>query len=411
MSPNRGDSIRPWILKWSCISNHPHVSPRSNICARDRCGDDQPTSNCSSDAVFTQKPSTCERSFASGFDVDANSAMGNHLLIVEFRWRRLALRRLAHVTQAAWQAVIDMWQKTSYRIAQTECTHPPELRVRRANQWASMDICDRKRGGCGAILNHSLTAMACAQRNAKVKVKAKKKDSVNINQRAALIASGALDEKEWDNVCPRQPRGLCVPDRRRTDYTLSRMGPHWDAVYIDQGVSRRGCQFQRHKYQPYRRWKFGDWFWWPVRRSTRRLGDEYVAQTRRWIPKSNSQQRLDGSDASPDVKPRVGARTIRSVAAHSSTIPTPSVPAAARCVIQPGIVADVPSPQRERQVHWGPIEHGYANGLDWCVNVQSDTRTDVCNHESSRCVEAEPIFEIRGEALSVLPQFVVEHPF
>ena len=58
------------------VSNHSHVYPRSNICACDRCGDDQPTSNCSSGAVLTQKPSTCERSFASEFDVDANSEMG-----------------------------------------------------------------------------------------------------------------------------------------------------------------------------------------------------------------------------------------------------------------------------------------------------------------------------------------------
>ena len=57
------------------ISNHPHVSPRSNICACDRCGDDQPTSDCSSSAVLTQKPSTCDRSFASGFDINANSEM------------------------------------------------------------------------------------------------------------------------------------------------------------------------------------------------------------------------------------------------------------------------------------------------------------------------------------------------
>ena len=192
-----------------------------------------------------------------------------------------------------------------------------------------------------------------------------------------------------------QPRALCFPDCRRTDHALSRMGPHWDAVYIDQSVSRRGRQFQRHKYQPYRRWRIGDWFWWPVRQSTRRLGDEYVAQTRQWIPKSNSQQRLDSSDASPDVKSRVGARTIRSVAAHSSTISTPSVPATVRSVIQPGVVADV------------PVELGYKNGLDRCEIARSDTRTDICNHELRRRIEAKPIFEIRGEAQSVLPQFVV----
>ena len=67
-----------------------------------------------------------------------------------------------------------------------------------------------------------------------------------------------------------------------------------------------------------------------------------------------------------------------------------------RSIIQPGVVADVPSPRRGRQVHWGPVEHGYANGLD---------------HESGRCVEAQPIFETKGEALSVLPQSVVERPF
>ena len=177
----------------------------------------------------------------------------------------------------------------------------------------------------------------------------------------------------------------------------------------------KACQdeavnFKDKKTNRYRRWTFGDWFWWPVRRSTRRLGDEYVARTRRWIPKSNSQQRLDSSDASPDVKPKVGTRTIRSVAAHSPTIPTPSVPAAARSVIQPGVVADVPSRQRERQVHWVPVEHGYATGLDRCVIARSDAQTDVCNHESSRCVAAQPIFETSGEALSVLPQSVVERP-
>ena len=132
----------------------------------------------------------------------------NHTLIAEFRCRRLTLRCLAHVTQAAWQAVIDMWQEASCRIAQTECTHTPELRVCRGNQCASIDESDRKRGGCAAILNCSPTAMACAQRNTKIKEKATKKDSVNISQRAALIASGALDEKERDNVCPRCNREL-----------------------------------------------------------------------------------------------------------------------------------------------------------------------------------------------------------
>ena len=67
-----------------------------------------------------------------------------------------------------------------------------------------------------------------------------------------------------------------------------------------------------------------------------------------------------------------GARTIRSVAASSSSIPASSVSAAGGSAIQPGVVADVPAPWRGRQVHWGSVEHGYANGSDWSVIARSD---------------------------------------
>ena len=72
MSPNKGDNSRSRI---SQVVSH----TRSQIiltCLR------VPTSvpviavlMTKSGAVLTQKPSTCESSFASGFDVDANSAM------------------------------------------------------------------------------------------------------------------------------------------------------------------------------------------------------------------------------------------------------------------------------------------------------------------------------------------------
>ena len=57
------------------VSNHSHVSPCRNVWACDRCVDDQMTNDCSSGAVLTQRPSTCESSFRSGFDGNANSAM------------------------------------------------------------------------------------------------------------------------------------------------------------------------------------------------------------------------------------------------------------------------------------------------------------------------------------------------
>ena len=44
-------------------------------------------------------------------------------------------------------------------------------------------------------------------------------------------------------------------------------------------------------------------------------------------------------------------------------------------------------------------------------NSPSNARKDVCNHESSRCVEAQPVVETKGETLSMLPQSVVKHLF
>ena len=155
---------------------------------------------------------------------------GNHVSMAEFRWRRLVLRCLVHVTQAAWQAVADMWQKTSSRIAQTECTYPQEFRVHRANKWASMDICDRKRGKCGAIIDYSPTAVACAHREAKTKENAKTKDSATISQRAAQIINGVSAEEQRDNVCPRCDRELYA---FRTTSGLIKRCPRWDAVCID----------------------------------------------------------------------------------------------------------------------------------------------------------------------------------
>ena len=190
----------------------------------------------------------------------------SHTMIAEFRWRRLTLRCLVHVTQAAWQAVIDMWQETSYRIAQTECTHPPELRVCRANQWASMDVCDRNRGGLWRHPQLFPYSYGVCTEEREDQSESKEERQCRHQAKSSTDGQWSFGRKRvGQRLSMVQPRALCVPDRRRTDYTLSRMVPHWDAVYIDQGVSRRGRQFQRQTYQPYSRWKFGDWFWWPVR--------------------------------------------------------------------------------------------------------------------------------------------------
>ena len=196
-----------------------------------------------------------ERLVSRAFDVNANSAMGKLCTVAEVRWRRLALRCLVHVTRASWQIVLDSWQQTSSRIAQTECTHLPELLVHRANQWASIDVCDKKRGGCGAIMNYFHSAASTAHKEAKVKTKGKKKEVTTISQRAAQIVEGAYTKESEDVACPRCDRELQVfntasgPILRCRGWT-----PRRNTLYIGQSVPQRGRRPWRVAgYQSYRR--------------------------------------------------------------------------------------------------------------------------------------------------------------
>ena len=157
--------------------------------------------------------------------------------------------------------------------------------------------------------------MACAQRNTKTKAKAKKKDSANINQRAAHIASGDLDEKEWDNVCPRCDRALYV-FQTTTGQTIRCRG--WDLTGMPCTLIK-ACQDEavNFKVKNINRTKDGNL----ATGSGGPYPGPHTSSETSMLPgqeggskKSNSQQRLDSSDASPDVKPRVGARTVRSVA-------------------------------------------------------------------------------------------------
>ena len=150
------------------------------------------------------------------------------VLVAEVRWRRLALRCLVHVTRASWQIVLDSWQQASSRIAQTECTHSPELLVHRANQWASMDVCEKKkRGRCGAIMNCFHSATSIAHKEAKAKTKGKKKEITTISQRAEQIVEGRC-------LSEMRPRTSCLQHRFET--ALPWMESRRKTVYVDQGV-------------------------------------------------------------------------------------------------------------------------------------------------------------------------------
>ena len=171
------------------VSNHSHVFLRSNICACDRSGDDQLTSDRSSGAVLTQKPSTSERSFAFGFDVDANSEMGKSHIDrrVSVATTYPAMPRSCHSGSLAsrHRRILPNRANRVYTSTGTSCLSSQSMGINGRMRQKTLRIW-----------------------RAKIKEKAKKKDSVNIIQKAALIASGALDEKERDSVCPMCNREL-----------------------------------------------------------------------------------------------------------------------------------------------------------------------------------------------------------
>ena len=300
-------------------------------------------------------------------------------LIAEVRWRRLALRCLVQVTRASWQIVLDSWHQASSRIAQTECTHLPELLIHRANQWASMNVCDRKRGGCGAIMNYCHSAASIAHKEAKARMKGKKKEVTTISQRAAQIVEGCQHKGERRRRMPEvRPRTLCLQHRFGTNSTLSWMESRRNTVYADQSMPQRSRRpWMVAEYQPYRRWKFSEWFWWP----------KNTPKTTRWHTGSTPYKRLDGPGASSSGKPSLGTGTVRSVATSPSTVSASSISTAARGVVDNGSLA---SASRGRRIHWGPVEYGHGNGSDWCVTAQSNTtpESESMNHRQEWCGNA-----------------------
>ena len=202
----------------------------------------------------------------------------NCALIAEVRWRRLALRCLVHVTRASWQIVLDSWQQDSSRIAQTECTHLPELLVHRANQWASMDVCDRKTWRMRR--HHELCQLSCIDRSQRSKSQNERKEerSYHDQSKSRTDCRGCSHQGERRRrMSKMRPRTLCLQHRFGTDSTLSWMDSRRNTVYADQSMPQLShCPWRVAEYQPYRRWKFSEWFWWP--RNT--------PKTRRWHTRS-----------------------------------------------------------------------------------------------------------------------------
>ena len=153
----------------------------------------------------------------------------------------------------------------------------------------------------------------------------KKKEVTTISQRAAQIVEGAHTK---DVACPRCDRELHVfntasgPILRCRGWSLA--GTPCTLIKACHNGGRRPWRVEA--YQPYRRWNFSEWFWWP--RNT--------PKTRRWHTGSTSYKRLDGPGASSSGKPSFGTGTVRSVATSASTVSASSISTAARGVVDNG---------------------------------------------------------------------------
>ena len=149
-----------------------------------------------------------------------------------------------------------------------------------------------------------------------------------------------------------------------TNSALSWMDSCRNTVYADQGLPKWSYNSWRAaEYQPYRRWKLSEWFWWL--RNT--------SKTRRWHPKSTSFKRLDSPGSSVGGKSSLGAGTVCSVATSPSTVSAPSISTTVRGDVDDRSLA---SASRRRRIHWGPVEYGHRNGSDWCVIAQSSVETE-----------------------------------
>ena len=358
------------------VRDRSHLSPSHHQHDPDLCVDDTVSSDLFSDDHLAQGTSDFECSFASGFDVDLSDGKVSCARVADVRWRRLALRCLVRVTRASWQIVLVSWQQASSRIAQTECTHLPEPLVHRAIRWASMDVRDTKRGRCGAIM-FPLSCTECSQRG---KGQDERKEGGYHDQpKSHTDRRGCLYQGERGRCMSEvRPRTSGLQHRFGTDSMLPWMESRRNTLYIDQSVPQRGRRPWRvAEYQPYSRWKFNEWFWWP--RNT--LQDETMAHRIHLLqttgrPRCKRWRRIQLGHRNNSLSGNIFVNSINTFHCNS----TPSITTAARGAVDNGSLARA---SRGRRIHWGPVEYGHENGSDWCATAQSNTTAELksMNHQ------------------------------
>ena len=254
------------------------------------------------------------------------------------RWEKLCTDRRSSVAKtcssvpgschASVMAVLVSWQQASSRIVQTECTHLPELLVHRANQWASMDVCDRKRGGCGR--HHELCPFSCIDRSQRSKSQDERKEerSYYNQSKSRTDSRGCSHQGERRRFMSKmRPRTSCFQHNFGTNSALSWMDSRRSTVYADQGMPKWSHNpWRAAEYQPYRRWNS----------ASGSGGSGILPRRDDGVPNPPPLYDWTAQVQALAANPAWGTGTVCSVATSPSTVSAPSISTTARGDVDDG---------------------------------------------------------------------------
>ena len=178
-------------------------------------------------------------------------------------------------------------------------------------QPVGLDGCVRQETR-GVRRHYELLPLSCIDRSQRGKGQDERKEERGYHDqpKSRTDCRGCLYQGERGRCLSEvRPRTSCLQHCLGTDLALPWLESRGNTVYVDHSVPQRSRRPWRiEEYQPYRRWKFSEWFWWP--RNT--------PKTRLRHTGSISNKRLDGPGASSGGKPSLGTGTLRSVATSPS---------------------------------------------------------------------------------------------
>ena len=361
--------------------------------------DDAMSSDLLFDDQFAQRTPGFECSFASGFDVNANSAMG-----------KLCTDRRGSVAKTCFAVLGSRHASVVADRAGLVATSFLKNRSNRVHSFAGAPGSSRQSVGFNGCVrqktwrrrrHHELCSLSCIDRSQRSKSQNERKEerSCYNQSKGRTDCRGSSHQGERRRCMSKmRPRTLCFQHNFGTNSALSWMDSRRSTVYADQSMPKWSHNSWRAaEYQPYRRWKLSEWFWWL--RNT--------SKTRRWRPKSTSFKRLDSSGSSVGGKSSLGTGTVCSVATPPST---PSISTTVRGDVDDRSLA---SASRRRRIHWGPVEYGHGNGSDWCVIAQSsiETEPESVNHQQDKDSNDRFNFKKQNEPVLTASQVLKEHPF